>query len=148
MADTTTTKVLGWGQCSIDGHDDIVEDSTSLEVEEGAEQEATIEGGSAEGRKKTPDKYQLTYNRRIGSAGDIEVGYTENAGDVTVTPEEAGAVGVTLKGCSRHISVKFDAKDGLVAIYKWKTKGKTDPKTKKLIDIEFTGGTTASTSGS
>ena len=131
-----TTKVLGWGRCSIDGHDDIVEDSTSLEVEEGDEQEANIEGGTAEGRKKAPDKYSLTYNRRIGSASEVQVGYTENAGDVTVTPENAGAVGVTLKECSRHISVKFDAKDGLVAVYKWKTKGKTDS-AGKLTDIAF-----------
>lgn len=131
-----TTKVLGWGRCAIDGHDDIVEDSTSLEVEEGDEQEANIEGGTAEGRKHAPDKYSLTYNRRIGSASEVEVGYTENAGDVTVTPENAGAVGVTLKECSRHISVKFDAKDGLVAVYKWKTKGKTDDKG-KLTDIVF-----------
>ena len=136
MADTATTKVLGWGRCSVDGHDDIVEDSTSLEVEEGDEQEANIEGGTAEGRKKAPDKYSLTYNRRIGSASEVQVGYTENAGDVTVTPENAGAVGVTLKECSRHISVKFDAKDGLVAVYKWKTKGKTDS-AGKLTDIVF-----------
>lgn len=136
MADTATTKVLGWGRCSIDGHDDIVEDSTSLDVEEGDEQEANIEGGTAEGRKKNPDKYTLTYNRRIGSAAEVEVGYTENAGDVTVTPENTGAIGVTLKNCSRHIAVKFDAKDGLVAVYTWKTKGATDDKG-KLTDITF-----------
>jgi hypothetical protein len=131
-----TKKILGWGRCSVDGHDDIVEDSTSLEVEEGDEQEANIEGGTAEGRKHAPDKYALTYNRRIGSASEVQVGYTEDAGDVTVTPENAGAVGVTLKECSRHVSVKFDAKDGLVAVYKWKTKGKTDS-AGKLTDIEF-----------
>lgn len=136
MTETATTKVLGWGRCSIDGHDDIVEDSTSLEVEEGDEQEANIEGGTAEGRKKNPDKYALTYNRRIGSAAEVEVGYTENAGDVTVTPENTGAIGVTLKNCSRHIAVKFDAKDGLVAVYTWKTKGATDDKG-KLTDITF-----------
>lgn len=136
MADTATTKILGWGRCSIDGHDDIVEDSTSLDVEEGDEQEANIEGGTAEGRKKNPDKYTLTYNRRIGSAAEVEVGYTENAGDVTVTPENTGAIGVTLKNCSRHIAVKFDAKDGLVAVYTWKTKGATDDKG-KLTDITF-----------
>ncbi len=133
---TTTNKIIGWGRCSIDGHDDIVEDSTSLSVEEGDETEATIEGGTAEGRKKNPDKYTLTYNRRVGSAADVEVGYTENAGDVTVAPENTGAIGVTLKNCSRHIAVKFDAKDGLVAVYTWKTKGATDNKG-KLTDITF-----------
>ena len=43
MADTATKKVLGWGRCSVDGHDDIVEDSTSLDIEEGDEQEANID---------------------------------------------------------------------------------------------------------
>lgn len=137
MADTATKKVLGWGRCSVDGHDDIVEDSTNLDIEEGDEQEANIEGGSAEGRKHAPDKYILTYNRRIGSATEVTVGYTEDAGDVTVTPENVGAIGVTLKECSRHIAVKFDTKDGLVAVYTWKTKGKTDA-AGKLTDIEFT----------
>ena len=131
-----TKKVLGWGRCSADGHDDIVEDSTSLDVEEGDEQEAKVEGGTAEGRKKAPDKYILTYKRRVGSASEVQVGYTEDAGDVTVTPENVGAIGVTLKECSRHISVKFDTKDGLVATYKWKTKGKTDS-AGKLVDIDF-----------
>lgn len=132
-----TKKILGWGKCSIDGHDDIVEGSTSLDIEEGEEQEANIEGGSAEGRKHAPDKYTLTYNRRIGSASEVTVGYTEDAGNVTVTPENVGAIGVTLKNCSKHIAVKFDSTDGLVAVYTWKTKGQTDA-SGNLTDIEFT----------
>lgn len=132
-----TKKILGWGRCSIDGHDDIVEGSTSLDIEEGEEQEANIEGGSAEGRKHAPDKYTLTYNRRIGSAAEVTVGYTEDAGTVTVTPENVGAIGVTLKECSKHIAVKFDSTDGLVAVYTWKTKGQTDT-AGNLTDIEFT----------
>lgn len=132
-----TKKILGWGKCSIDGHDDIVEGTTSLDIEEGEEQEANIEGGSAEGRKHAPDKYTLTYNRRIGSASEVTVGYTEDAGNVTVTPENVGAIGVTLKNCSKHIAVKFDSTDGLVAVYTWKTKGQTDA-SGNLTDIEFT----------
>ena len=49
-----TKKILGWGKCTIDGKNDIIEGSASLSVEEGEEQEALIEGGSAEGRKKAP----------------------------------------------------------------------------------------------
>ncbi|MBQ8969164.1 MAG: hypothetical protein IJ064_05485 [Bacteroidaceae bacterium] len=135
MADAKK-KVLGWGKCTVGAHSDIVEGSTSLSVEEGQEQEALIEGGEAEGRKKAPDKYTLTYNRRVGSASEVEVGYTEDAGDITVTPEEAGAICCTLKGVSKHVAVKFDSTDGLVAIYTYKTKGKVGADG-KLTDITF-----------
>lgn len=131
-----TKKVLGWGKCTIDGHSDIVEGSANLSVEEGEEQEALIEGGEAEGRKKAPDKYTLTYNRRVGTATEVEVGYTEEAGDVTVTPEQTGAIGCTLTGCSKHVAVKFDSTDGLVEVTTWKTKGATDSDG-KLTDISF-----------
>ncbi len=130
------TKVLGWGKCSAGGYDDIVENSCQLSVEEGQEQEATIEGGSAEGRKKAPDKYILTYNRRIGDASEVVVGYTEEGGNVSVEPEAVGAIGVTLIGASKHVAVKFDSTDGLVAVYTHKTKGTTDANG-KLNDITF-----------
>lgn len=130
------TKVIGWGKCSIDGHDDIVEGSASLSVEEGQEQEALIEGGSAEARKKAPDKYILTYNRRIGDASEVTCGYTESAGNVTVTPEQVGAICATLTGCSKHVAVKFDSTDGLVAVYTWKTKGQVNA-SGQLTDITF-----------
>lgn len=128
MADntgTTTKKVLGWGKCTVNGMSDIVEGSTSLEVEEGDVIEAKIEGGTDEGRKHGPDKYKLTCNRRIGSASDVKVGYTESVDSVAVVPENTGAVGVTLSNPSQHIAVKFDSTDGLVAVYTWETKGHT-----------------------
>lgn len=130
------TKVLGWGKCSAGGFNDIVEKSCLLSVEEGQEQEATTEGGSAEGRKKAPDKYKLTFNRRIGKASEVEVGYTEEVDDVTVVPENTGAIGCTLVKPSKHVAVKFDSTDGLVAIYTFKTKGTTD-ENGKLTDITF-----------
>ena len=129
-------KVLGWGKCSCDGKDDIIENSTSLSFEEGQEQEATIEGGSAEGRKKAPDKYILQYKRRVGTAAEVSCGYTENAGSVTVTPEQVGAIGCTLTGCSKHVGVNFDTKDGLVEVTTWKTKGTVDANG-ALTDISF-----------
>ena len=134
------TKVLGWGKCSVKNgsstFNDIVENSTQLSVEEGQEQEATIEGGSAEGRKKAPDKYILTYNRRIGDPSEVDVGYTEEGGDVEVEPELVGAVGAKLTGASKHVAVKYDTTDGLVAVYTHKTKGTTGADG-KLTDITF-----------
>ena len=129
-------KVLGWGKCSAGGFNDIVENSCQLSVEEGQEQEATIEGGSAEGRKKAPDKYILTFNRRIGDASEAAVGYTEEVSDAVVVPENAGAIGCTLIKPSKHVAVKFDSTDGLVAVYTFKTKGTTDANG-KLTDITF-----------
>ena len=44
---SNATKVLGWGKCSVKNgnstFNDIVENSTQLSVEEGQEQEATIQ---------------------------------------------------------------------------------------------------------
>ncbi len=123
------TKVLGWGRCSITAgtkkYDDIVEGTTSLEVNEGDEVEAKIEGGTAEGRKHNPDTYTLTANRRIGDASEVTLGYTETVETVKVEPEQTGAIGVTLTNPSQHVAVKFDSTDGLVAVYTWKTKGAT-----------------------
>ncbi len=130
-----TTKILGWGKCSATNtpasgtavtHDDIVENSTSLSVEEGQEQTANIEGGSFEGRKKQPDKYVLSYKRRLGAASEATPGFTENAGSVKIDPESVGAIGVTLTGVSLHVAIGFDATDGCVATYTYKTKGTTD----------------------
>ncbi len=132
-----TTKKIGWGKCSTTHtpsgtgatpvtYDDIVENSTSLSVEEGAEQEANIEGGSAEARKKQPDKYVLDFERRIGSASEVTPGFTEDAGTIKVDPESVGAIGVTLTGVSEYITLSFDSTDGLKAHYQYKTKGTTD----------------------
>lgn len=142
-----TTKILGWGKCSAvvtptsgtaSTFADIVEGSTSLSVEEGDEMEALIEGGEAEGRKKRPDKYVLTFNRRIGDASEVsdKIGYTETLTSVQVEPELTGAIGVTLTGVSEYVSVQFDSTDGLVAVYTYKTKGATDDNG-KLTDVTF-----------
>ena len=96
-----------------------------------------IEGGEAEGRKQAPDKYILTFNRRIGDASEVaDLGYTESVDNVSVVPENVGAVGCTLVNPSKHIAVKFDTTDGLVAVYTYKTKGATNAQG-KLTDITF-----------
>lgn len=131
------TKIIGWGKCSAVHtpagenasavtHNDIVDGSTSLSVEEGQEQEALIEGGEAEARKKQPDKYILEYQRRIGDASEVTPGFTENAGTIKIEPPTVGAIGVTLTGVSLYISLSFDSTDGLKAKYQYKTKGATD----------------------
>ena len=140
-------KIIGWGKCkakhtpagenaTATEHSDIVEGSTALSVEEGTEQEALIEGGEAEARKKQPDKYVLDYERRIGSASEVTPGFTEDAGTIEIEPEKTGAVGVTLTGVSLYISLSFDSTDGLKAHYQYKTKGATDANG-ALTDIEL-----------
>ena len=138
-------KPIGWGQCSVQDselgtYNDIVENSTQLTPQEGSEQEAKIEGGSAEGRKAQPDIYQLVYNRRIGDASEVSgcIGFKENVATVQVTPENDSAVGCILKNVSRKVTVKFDTTDGLVAVYTYKTKGAKNAQTGLLDDIEFT----------
>ncbi len=130
-------KIIGWGKCQAKHtpsgqgatavtHNDIVEGSTALSVEEGEEQEALIEGGEAEARKRKPDKYILEYERRIGTAAEVTPGFTEDAGSVEIEPESTGAIGVSLTGVSLYISLSFDSTDGLKAHYTYKTKGATD----------------------
>lgn len=123
-------KILGWGECYAKTDsavfDDIVENSASLSVEEGQEQEANTTGGKTEGRKQTPDKYIIEYDRRVGSKSEVQVGYTEDAGSIGIIPKNAGAVYAKLMGCSRKITLKQDEENGLVAHYLYKTKGSTD----------------------
>ncbi len=128
-------KILGWGECtathtptsgSAETYDDVVENSGALSVEEGAEQEANVEGGKVEGRKKAPDKYIIEFDRRLGSINEFTPGYIEDAGTIAIVPKNVGAVYAELQGCSLHKSLKQDSTNGLVGHYKFKTKGSTD----------------------
>lgn len=139
---TVVTKIVGWGQntmqdSSIGPYSDIVMDSTDLSVEEGNEKEANIEGGSAEARDKEADKYILKANRRIDDENEVEdvLGFTPEVDMVECTPDNGG-LGVRLAYPSRHVAVKMDSKDGLVAVYTYKTKGLTDGNG-KLTDVSF-----------
>lgn len=139
-------KIIGWGKNAnketVSGnsttYDDIVINSSSLSVEEGEEQEAQIEGGEAEARKKNPDKYIYESERRIDDPNDINdiLGFTEEVDSIEVIPQEVGAVGMTLINPSRHVTVGFDTTDGLKAKYTYKTKGATDSNG-RLTDIIF-----------
>jgi len=142
----SVSKVIGWGECSAKQtvgstptvYNDIVDQSTSLSVEEGDEREALIEGGRAEARKKQPDKYILEFERRIGDPSEVsaELGFTEEVDSIEVIPENVGAVAVTLQNPSKYVSVSFDSADGCKAKYQYKTKGATDSNG-KLTDITF-----------
>lgn len=132
-------KLVGWGKNAVrefEGNSysefaDIVENSAKLSVEEGQEQEATIEGGEVEARMKRPDKYILEFERRIGNPDDLTTtGYTEEVDSVEIWPLIKDALGVRLIKPSRHISISHDSKDGLKAKYVYKTKG--DP----IDDVE------------
>lgn len=132
---STTTKVLGWGKCTVKvtetsgatpvSYSDIKEGTTSLSAEEGSIDEALIEGGECEGMKAQPDKYILEYDRRIGVASEVTPGFTESVASVEVVPPTVGAIGITLTNPCRKITLVGDSTDGLVAHYWFKTKGAT-----------------------
>lgn len=134
------TKIVGWGRNTltdptIGSKNDIVMESTDLSVEEGAEDEAKVEGGSAEGRKKDPDKYILKANRRIAEEAEVAdvLGFTETVDYAECTPDNGG-LGVRLVHPSRHVALNMNTKDGLVAVYTYKTKGEVDANG-KLTDV-------------
>ena len=135
-------KIIGFGRNTVqdselEAYNYIVMDSTDLSVEEGSEKNFQIEGGSSEGRDKDPDLYVLKCNRRIGDESEVEdvLGFKETVETVDCTPDNGG-LGVRLIGPSRHVAVKMDTKDGLVAIYTYKSKGVTD-ESGKLLDLAF-----------
>lgn len=133
-------KILGWGECVAKHgdtvYDDIVENSASLSVEEGNEENANVEGGKSEGRKQTPDKYIIEFDRRLGEdETGFKPGYIENAGEIGIIPKNTGAVYAELKGCSLKKTLKQDSTDGLVGHYLYKTKGSTDSEG-DLDDVE------------
>ena len=143
MADTT--KVIGWGKCSVvEGSGasattfaDVIDGSAALEVEEGDEMEALIEGGEAEARRKKPDKYVLRFSRRIDTVDELDaVKKGEEDVDVELIPELVGAVGVQLDSTSKRVTARYDTTDGMVADYAYKTKGATDGNG-ELNDITF-----------
>ena len=144
MADTT--KVIGWGKCivketpiggSVQNFADIIDGTASLEVEEGEEMEALIEGGEAEARRKKPDKYVLKFSRRIDTVAQLDaIKKGEEDVDVELEPELVGAIGVQLDSTSKRVTARFDTTDGMVADYVYKTKGATDNEG-KLNDVTF-----------
>lgn len=153
MADTT--KTLGWGKCSVvEGSgasaitfDDVIDGSAALEVEEGEEMEALIEGGEAEARRKKPDKYLLKFSRRIDTVDELEaIKKGEEDVDVELIPELDGAVGVQLDSTSKRVTARYDTTDGMVADYVYKTKGATDGNG-ALTDVTFVKKVTATNTG-
>lgn len=128
------TKVMGWkanevvvgsGNDAVT-YDDIKQGSTSLDREEGQKEEALIESGEAEGVYKSPDKYILSFDRRLDTTEEVTPGFHDSSITVEVKPKKAGARTVQLTGCSEDISIKCDSTDGVVAHYEYKTKGAVD----------------------
>lgn len=147
-------KILGWGECTskftpsaggnAETHDDIVDGTASLSVDEGQEDEALVEGGRAEGRKVRPDKYIIEFDRRLEDGDDFAPGYVEDAGDIAIIPKNVGAVYAELKDCSCKKTLKQDSQNGLVGHYYYKTKGSTDSNG-NLDDVDIKKHTAADT---
>ena len=147
-------KILGWGECTskftpsaggnAETHDDIVDGTASLSVDEGQEDEALVEGGRAEGRKVRPDKYIIEFDRRLEDGDDFTPGYVEDAGDIAIIPKNVGAVYAELKDCSCKKTLKQDSQNGLVGHYYYKTKGSTDSNG-DLDDVDIKKHTAADT---
>lgn len=136
-------KLVGWGANTLTDPDlgmdfnDIVMDSTDVSYEEGAEEEAPCEGNRAEARKKDPDTYVMKARRRIDDETEVEgiIGYKETVSYVKCVPDNGG-LGIKLLNVSRHIGVRQNTKDGLVAEYTYKTKRQTDDDG-NLTDVKF-----------
>ena len=142
-------KILGWGECFAKGdngllYGDIVENSASLSEQEGEVQEATVEGGTVEGRKRTPSKYRLEFDRRLGDETDFKPGFTEHAGSIAIVSKAVGATYAQLHGYSLTTSLRQNSQDGLVAHYQYDTMGSTDS-AGHLDDIEVTKSTATMT---
>ena len=127
-------KVMGWKANEVivgtgsgsKTYDDIKQGSTSLEREEGQKEEALVESGEAEGVYKAPDRYIVSFDRRVDKTETVTPGFSDKNVTVMVRPKKVGARSVTLTGCSEDISVKYDSTDGVVAHYEYKTKGAVD----------------------
>lgn len=123
-------KICGWGKPTIqvDGktYEDAVINTATLSVEEQSVIELQIEGGEVEDSHKDTDRYLIDFDRRVGSVDDVELGYTDNVGDISVMPPHAGAIGVTLLNVSRNVTLKSDTTDGLVVHHQYKTHGEHD----------------------
>ena len=123
-------KITGWVQPTIINgtmeYSDWVKDSVQLSVEEGSIEEFLIEGGEAEDAHSDTDRYILEGDRRVDNANEVALGHFFDAGNVQVDPSRGGALGVNLLDCSLKVTLKGQAKEGVILHYKWKTKGAHD----------------------
>ena len=123
-------KITGWVQPTITNgtmeYSDWVKDSVQLSVEEGSIEELQVEGGEAEDAHSDTDRYILEGDRRVDNANEVALGHFFDAGNVQVDPSRGGALGVNLIDCSLKVTLKGQAKEGVILHYKWKTKGAHD----------------------
>lgn len=123
-------KITGWVQPTITNgtleYSDWVKDSVQLSVEEGSVEELQIEGGEAEDAHSDTDRYILEGDRRVDDPSEVTLGHFFDAGNVKVDPSRGGALGVNLLDTSLKVTVKGQAKEGVILHYKWKTKGAHD----------------------
>lgn len=146
MADVTLT----WGKCTItykNGTESVTlspkQNSTKLNVTEGATQEAKVEGGEVIAVRRDSDSYTLEWQEHIHQANvekrkaSIKSPNTDVT-DLSVVPGNSEALRIDVPKASIHSSFSYDTQDGILLTCK-ATFVKTDGK--ELFDLK--AGTTA-----
>ena len=146
MADVTLT----WGKCTLTykaGTESVTlspkQDSTKLNVSEGATQEAKVEGGEVIAVRRDSDSYTLEWQEHIHPANvekrkaSIKSPNTDVT-DLSVVPGNAEALRIDVPKASIHSSFSFDTQGGILLSCK-ATFVKVDGK--ELFDLK--AGTTA-----
>lgn len=111
-------------EVSVDGTE-IVEESTSLETEDGDVMEALVEGGSREDVKYKDSTYTLSFNVRktdkrtmpFESVIDWNTGNVDGEYKIEVVPEIKGTWGVQLTKCKVKVKPTFSSTEGLIYEY-------------------------------
>lgn len=146
MANVTLT----WGKCTItykNGTESVTlspkQNSTKLNVSEGATQEAKVEGGEVIAVRRDSDSYTLEWQEHIHQANvekrkaSIKSPNTDVT-DLSVVPGNSEALRIDVPKASIHSSFSYDTQDGILLTCK-ATFVKVDGK--ELFDLK--AGTTA-----
>lgn len=126
---------LSWGKCTVSvksltdsdaSWEDFatpVEDSTTLETEEGDKLEAKIEGGENEAVKYKKSTYTLEYEVRQAPEREDPItgenGVVAGEWSVLVVPEEEGALSVYMPRAVCSIQKSYTAEEGIKHTYRF-----------------------------
>lgn len=142
--------ILTWGKCTItykNGTESVTispkQDSTKMNVTEGATKEEKVEGGDVIAVRRDSDSYTLEWQEHIHPANvdkrkaSIKTPNMDVT-DLSVVPENSAALRIIVPKASIHSSFSFDAQGGILLTCK-ATFVTTDGK--ELFDLK--AGTTA-----
>lgn len=98
-----------------------VEDSTQLTTSKGDKTEAKVEGGGIEAVKYKRNTYALEFTIRLAKGekkpiDDLD-GVISGEYSLELTPEEAGAVGITMERCILSVEDAYTSADGITLKY-------------------------------